>query len=493
MTPYLGMYVHMHWGYHHPYAARTWTIGDWRSYATGLSRLGYNLVMIWPLTESMPDPPTTSDLAHLEKLHAVIDMLHAEFGMTALITFGANTVGNEHAAAYTFEERPFFKTDLRLNPGDPAAVDRLLRIRRSLYRHLANADGMVVIDSDPGGYVGSTNREFAALLQRHMDMLDELNPSAMLYYWLWVGWESYNRFWEQAEKTGTAEIRSEMSDWETVLDDLLAHPDDRWRLLVCWPQHRDLAARRGVDDRVIYFPYGLVEGEPTFPLTNCDPSGLAKGIGGYPWGRPYLGCMANAQTHTAQLPHTYLFAHFARGGTQETADLRSFAADLVPGMDELLVDAWTTLQRGLPARARDIAAAMAAERERLTAAGKLLTGPLSGLLMGEPGRFLCDLEMQLAFYADMKDFVDAREQGLDGKPEARALVASWRAWMFRTGFVDAYGGPVERILHPTLRALRDPAIERVLAKFDDWHNPAVRNGVVPRLISALAGYAESGR
>ena len=79
------------------------------------------------------------------------------------------------------------------------------------------------------------------------------------------------------------------------------------------------APHLGLEHRAEYFPYGLVEGEPTFPLTNCAPSGVADGLARYPWDRPYLGCMANAQTHVVQLPNTYLFAHFARGGSPEAA------------------------------------------------------------------------------------------------------------------------------------------------------------------------------
>jgi hypothetical protein len=34
-------------------------------YADGLHRLGYNAMMIWPIPETIPDPPTPSDRAHL--------------------------------------------------------------------------------------------------------------------------------------------------------------------------------------------------------------------------------------------------------------------------------------------------------------------------------------------------------------------------------------------------------------------------------------------
>ena len=220
----------------------------------------------------------------------------------------------------------------------------------------------------------------------------------------------------------------------------------------------------------------------------CAPSALAGGLAGHPWGRPYLGCMANAQTHVAQLPNTYLFAHFARGGSPEAVDLQGFAAELVPGMETVVEDAWTTLQNGTPERARDVAAALARERQRLAAAGGLPTGRFSGLLMGAPHRFVRDLEMQLAFYADMQDVVAAVEHGRNGKPEVRTLTASWRRWMEQTGFVDAYGGPVERILHPALRAIHDVRIDGILADFGNWRSPAVRNGIVPRLIAGLADW-----
>jgi hypothetical protein len=31
----VGMYVHQYWPYHHPFAARTWTMEDWRGHADG--------------------------------------------------------------------------------------------------------------------------------------------------------------------------------------------------------------------------------------------------------------------------------------------------------------------------------------------------------------------------------------------------------------------------------------------------------------------------
>ena len=55
----LGMYVHEGLSYKHPYAARTWTFEDWQNYADGITKLGYNTMMIWPSLEGMPSPLTT--------------------------------------------------------------------------------------------------------------------------------------------------------------------------------------------------------------------------------------------------------------------------------------------------------------------------------------------------------------------------------------------------------------------------------------------------
>ena len=88
----LGMYVHEGWPYNHPYAARTWTVEDWRGYADGLSKLGFNTIIIWPAIEIMPDPLTPSDQAHLETTAQVVAMLRREFGLRVYITLCPNVV-----------------------------------------------------------------------------------------------------------------------------------------------------------------------------------------------------------------------------------------------------------------------------------------------------------------------------------------------------------------------------------------------------------------
>lgn len=164
----LGMYVHQHWSFHHPYAARTWTLADWQGYTAGLRRLGYNALLVWPVLEVMPDPLTPSDQAHLTKLARVIDHAHEELGLRVYLALCPNVAPREEEARrYAFEDRPFFYCDYRVDPGDRTAMEAMVRRREELLRPLARADGVTIIDSDPGGYPGSTNREFVELLMAH--------------------------------------------------------------------------------------------------------------------------------------------------------------------------------------------------------------------------------------------------------------------------------------------------------------------------------------
>ena len=485
--PHLGMYVHMHWGYGHPYAARTWTVEDWRNYASGLKSLGYNTVMIWPMFETIPDPPTPSDVAHLEKISRTIDILHSEFDMSVLITLGPNTVGNEKAADYTFETRPFFDTDLRLNPGDPAQVERLISFRRKLMGYVGKADGFSVIDSDPGGYVGSTNDEFANLLGLHLDLIKEFNPGGKLFYWMWVGWEAYNEMWRKTlEGDLCPSMEAKREDFDAVISRLIERGGDDWGVFSCNGLHQEVVDGFGIQDRALFYPYGLVEGEPSFPFTNYSPDTISIVLGQYDVNKTQLGIMANSQTHAVQLPHTYLFAHQAQGGTMANADLDGFAEGLIVGLGALIADSWRTLWGGDSEKMRVLARGLAANASR-----EQRLGPHGGLLFGDPGRFLTDLSLMLAFRADVIDLTAALDRGESPDCQLVALASSWREWQERTGFVDACGD-AQGLFPGVLRRLNDPGIDAVLADFENWSDTSVRHGTLPRLIAAVDARAKRG-
>jgi len=438
----IGMYVHQHWPYNRPYAARTWTLEDWRGYADGLHKLGYNTIMVWPMLETMPNPLTPSDQAQLEKTAQVIDMLHREFGMRAWLTLCPNVAADDREAAKAeCAKRHFFYCDTRVNPGDATAMGQMLARREMLLRPLANVDAVVIIDSDPGGYAGSTNAEFVHLLGEHRKLLDRLRPGIELVYWMHVGWEGYCRFYQTGKFSwGTPE---EQVDVLTRLAALNPAP---------WGIANGLvhAKKVGLESKVISFSYGRIEGEPSFPLTNFG------GDVAYQGGKDATarGLMGNAQTHCVQLPNTFAFVRGATGRSLTEQDYVRFADDLIPGQGSLIVKAWQTMAGNDVAAMRQVAGVLEDLPEQSLAPGKL-----EGLLFGSPRRFVTDLVMQLRVRAGFEAFRAAAATTQDLREPLGRFVAAVEVWQRQHGYENAWWWPG---LNESLRKLNSPAVNAVL-------------------------------
>ncbi len=457
----VGMYVHQHWPYNHPYAARTWTFEDWHGYADALHQLGYNAILIWPVLETMPNPLTPSDRAHLAKIARVIDMLHQEFGMRAYIALCPNVVANNaEAAKSTFEKRHFFACDARANPADANAMHAMLEWRATLLATLKQMDGVAIIDSDPGGYPGSTNAEFVELLAGHRQLLDKLRPGIELIYWMHVGWLGYGRFYQ----TGTLSFSTEE---ESV--DMLTRLKER--NLEPWGLANGMAAAQklGLESRVINFNYGRIEGEPSFPMTNFGGSSAYKG-GAAPSAR---GVMGNAQTHCVQLPNTFAFARGASGQPVTEHDYVLFANNVLPGLGELIVRAWKALA------ATDLEPMRLSCRELSEIPDERLAQPgrLKGLLFGSPRRFINDLVMMLQLRAAFETLRVAADNNKPTKHELDDFVVQARAWQEQHGYENSWWWPN---LSETLHKLNSPEVNAVLDnRFDPFANPKLAPGETP--------------
>jgi hypothetical protein len=442
----VGMYVHQHWPYNHPYSARTWTVEDWRGYADGLTRLGYNTILFWPMLETVPDPPTQSDIAGLEKLRHVIAMLHQEFGMRVLMALCPNVAPDDEAArSATFEKRHFFYSDRRVDPGDPRAMADLMARRAKLLVPLREVDGVCIIDSDPGGYPGSTNQEFVDLLAAHRRLFDSLRPGIEIIYWMHAGWLGYNRFYE----TGVLSFSTDEENLDCLMRLMQANPEP-WGLANGLP----LAEKLGIADRVISYNYGRIEGEPSFPLTNFGGDSAWEG-GNAPG--PH-GVMGNAQTHCVQLPNTFAFARGAQGLPVTEADYLAFAEELIPGLGAQIVGGWKTLHG-------TDSAAMRAAADGLDAVpdSALQPGRLQGLLFGSPRRFLSDLAHMLRMRAAYAALQAA--EGTPSKAMVRDFSEAASAWQAQHGYENAWWWPD---LHTTLRRIGSPEVDTVL---DSQFNP----------------------
>ncbi len=453
----IGMYVHQHWPYNHPYAARTWTLDDWHGYADGLHRLGYNTILLWPVLETMPDPLTPSDQDNLDKITRVIDMLHDEFHMRAYIALCPNIIANnDEARKATFQQRHFFSCDLRVNPGDPAALKHLIDWRAKLLAPLRRMDGLTIIDSDPGGYVDSSNAEFVNLLDAHRQMLDTLRPNIELVYWMHSGWRGYGRFY----KTGDMNTPTTDAERLETLELLKAKNPAPWGLA----NGLAFAQQLGIADKVISFNYGLIEGEPSFPITNFGGPDAYNG-GASPGPR---GVMGNAQTHCIQLPNTFAFVRGAQGKPVTETDHITFANDLLPGYGAQIVQAWKSLAGSDPKSMRN----RAAELEAIPA-DQLRPGPLKGLLFGDPHRFMTDLAMMLRTRAGFLDLQSAVNQNNNIKPALTDFLTALKTWQHQNGYENSiyWGG-----LDETVRKLSAPEINTVL---DNRFNPFAPAKLLP--------------
>lgn len=441
----IGMYIHQHWPYKHPYAARTWTVEDYRGYAGGLKQLGYNTLMIWPILETIPDPLTPSDQANLAKIAHVIQMLHQELHMRAYIVLCPNIMANDQAKNAPFGLRHYFWSDVRVNPGDPAAMAKMIAWREQLVRPLAKADGFMIIDSDPGGYAGSNNREFADLLLAHRRLFDRLRPGIELNYWVLVGWPAYCRFYQ----TGDLKISTE-AEFHEILTLLKERNPEPWGLAMHGSHGEE---QLGLTSRVLNFRYGRIEGEPSFPLTNFKTGGEG---GAYEAGKEMglRGVMGNAQTHCVQLPNTFAFARGATGKPLTDADYEKFADDLIPGLGRTILSAWQLLNSTNPVAMNK----QADELAGLADAG-LKPGPLRGLLFNDPGRFLNDLVMMLRFKAAVEAFHAAVEANRNILPAFRTLVVTATTWQMQHGYQDAWYNPR---MFGALRKLNAARINEIL-------------------------------
>ncbi len=370
-------------------------------------------------------------------------------------------------------------------------MKRMMAWRGELLRPLAQIDAVTIIDSDPGGYAGSTNEQFVSLLAEHRKMLDRVRPGIEMYYWMHAGWEAYGRFYQTGEfHWGTAD---EARDVLTRLKQLNPEP---WGITVntlmnVFPPpdttHLAVASRLGLASRAVGFSYGAIENEPSFPMTNFGGDGAFR-AGGTQAPR---GVMGNAQTHCVQLPNTFAFARGARGRPVSDADYVGFAEDLIAGQGKTIVRAWQALAATDPAAQRDIA-----EKLEAVSQGNLSTGPLKGLLFGDPRRFLTDLVMQLRLKAAFNDFVAAAGQDRDLKAPLRTFVNAAETWQKQHGYQCAWSWPQ---LAETLRKVKSPAIDAVLDEKGQGPTPFDRvedelrrkETFTPRLISAMKRSVES--
>lgn len=420
-----GMYAHQHWAYHHPYALRSWTVDDWKRYVDILALMRVNLFQIWSMAGILPMPLSEGDEQFLKRYPPVIDHAKRNHGMEVWIGECANNVCDRRDVP-PIAERLYFDVEVLKNPGEPAQLEQIRAARAEYYRICNNANGYWIIDSDPGGWEGSPSSEFVDVLMMNRELIDrhtKLGKEAKLVYWMWVGWGRGDK--EQ--------------NWRDVCRDLLKRAPEPWWMTVAWDGHWKIVDELGLHDRIVYYPYGPIEPEPSMPFTTVVPECVPAALNVPERIGRIRGIMGNAQTPVCQLPNIYYFTRAAWDMNLRSADreqaVRELARLIYPERAELVMRCWMSL--GSP-EAPD-AASLSDELAGLANSLSLgRPGPIGVKLFPDYGQVARDLAEQLRIHGVAMEFC----RMADGSSinEARLLEQLTRycllslAWRRRNGF-----------------------------------------------------------
>lgn len=464
-APLRGMYAHQHWAYEYPYALRTWSVDEWKSYVDVLALLGYNLFQIWSMACIIPMPPGPEDEQFLRRYPPVISHARENHGMEVWIGECANNVC-ARGPAPPVTRRLYFDVERLLDPGDGEAMRELRECREHFYRICDNADGYWVIDSDPGSWPGSASSEFVDILMMNRELMDRCTArgrQARLVYWMHFGWGS----------------REQRQNWLDTLADLKARAPEPW-LLTGGKWHLEAIDEAGLSDRAVYHQYGAIEPEPSLPFTRVVPPELKDALD--TGGREFAGAVGNAQTPVCQLPNIFFFARalWGEGGCEEDVEraIGELARLVYPERAQVLAGAWMALR----SQYRRAAAAIAGELEALERSGSLgRPGPVAMGVFPDAGQIARDLVWQLRLHEAELAFVEGAASGGTGDALVGSFVDYCRLslqWRRHTGFRRmAFNGYTF-----------DPVLEQ--ARLLWGASGGLRNDIVAEVEQALGGEFE---
>ena len=357
--PVCGFYLHACWDYSYPFAVRKWQAKDYDAMFHLLRRIGYNTVMLWPVTEAIPAPLSKADTKELRTFRKTIaDAQHT--GLQCWLARTPNLLCKPELARSPWMERNFFPNQVVVRLDDPQARDQYFRHREAITAILNNADGYVTIDGDPGGYAGARPDDWLevlvadrAALRRHGTHPDR----QLVIPWLWCGWGTKAVWQEPIEPFVSAELSVLRKGWERFAPALLlpgrsirdGHGNGRKVISIMEGQ--------GMSRQSVVLCYEAVEFEPVPPAPVLQFADIRRIVGeeeGH-LKEKVRGWFANAQQPVMVLPNLFYFqrciADRSYLGRTEQEVLRELAG-LLGGPADDWVAAWSCLGRdltGLPA------------------------------------------------------------------------------------------------------------------------------------------------
>jgi hypothetical protein len=475
VEPRLGFYLHACWIYNYPFAERTWQRQDYDAMFQLLKRFGYNTVMLFPVTETVPPPISQSDRRDLTQFRQIIED-GRQYGLDTWLVICA-VVTRPEMAAKPWKQRalyPYMKT-VRLD--HPQEAEAYLKYRAEIIKILNNADGYVLIDGDPGSYPGAKPEEYLRVLLADRKTIDRVGThprTQKVIPWIWAGWGMKNP-WVDV-KTREPFVTASLEAIKQKQKDL-----EPWELLPGRHAQEgygsgrgnfDCVKKAGLLDRSSLICYDTIEFEPSTPgswLRFTDIRRVLKQERELsPGNRGWFG---NAQTPILMLPNIYFFARGAadpRYLDQSDEKVLTDLAKELGGPPELLIPAWSCLQRGLDRLPADLP-------EKLRAAE--LTGPASAFLPGGASRYLEILADQAEARIRL---LQACRQSAKTPEEAAAAIAEGTDALVKWWRLVGYRGIESEGQEPFAWGAVHGSL---VGPLKDWCNKNVSN---PDLVSKLA-------
>jgi hypothetical protein len=388
--PRLGFYLHGVWKYNYPFAVRSWRRADYQNMFHLLRQMGYNTVMLWPAIETAPMPLVEADRQAIAGFRPIIDDAR-QCGLEAWLV-SSPVVALPEIAAKPLFQRSLYAHMKSARLDDPRESEALLRHRAAMLEILNNADGYVTIDGDPGGYAGAKPDDFIRLLlndRRTLDRVGTHPKTQKVIPWIWAGWGAKGVWKEPIEPFIAASIEAIQQHWAKLEPlELLpgrSHEHHGNKRIVI-----EQIERAGLLPRSTLCFYEAIEYEPSVPAATLQLADIRNYMKRESATLPRSrGCLGNAQTPILVLPNVYFFARCAadpRYADRPDDDVLADCARFFGGPPELLIPAWSCLQRRLDQLPADLPAQLRAAE---------LTGRAASFVPGGAKRYLGILAEQV--------------------------------------------------------------------------------------------------
>jgi len=361
-----GFYLHEGWYFNYPFAVKTWAKEDYSKMFHLLKLMEYSQVALWPMLEAIPAPLSKTDEIAIKKFRNIIDDAH-KAELECWLVQNANLTPKSNAiASLPWKQRVPYDSWKQVRLDSVEQTHAYLIHRSKMMAILNNADAYVTIDGDPGGYPGAKPADWLKVFLSDRVTIDKfgVNPSKQrLIPWIWSGWGA-GTVWGGNAWNPPVLIKPFTGATMKLFKEAMPEP---WEVLAGRSHREDWANGRVnvllADSLSLMYKtnilcYEAIEFEPTPPASILQFNLIRQILRDEStYATTALGVFGNAQQPVMVLPNIFFFAKAAYNlsylNKTDNEILKDFA-DFLGGPPDVLIPAWSCLQRSLDELPKDL-------------------------------------------------------------------------------------------------------------------------------------------